>query len=160
MLAVPLVAIASPVYTSPALVTMVVAVAPRLSFHPAIVPSSVAKMNNADVLAGIGNWPVALPTIPVGLLVLPAVAPGTVTNGSALKIFPLPSISSETPVPSSLIQKGVLAEAMNVDPHGLTIFESVFFAWVPLLPIRLTTLNDETDSATVLRTCIASIATA
>jgi hypothetical protein len=107
------------VYTSPELVSIVFAVASRLSFHAAIVPSSVAKMNKADVLPGIGNWPVALPTIPVGLPVLPAVAPGIVTNGSAFIIFPLPSISSETPVPSSLIQKGVLAAAMNVVPHGL-----------------------------------------
>ena len=62
-------------------------------------------MNNAEVLPGIANWPVALPTIPVGLPV-PPLAPGIVTNGSALKILPLPSISSDTPV------------AFVIDPEG------------------------------------------
>src|SRR5271170_5467138 len=146
-----LAASASPVYEAVAeLFTIVVAVAPL--FHPAIVPSSVAKIKSAEVPPGIGNSPVALPTIPVGLPV-PPVAPGTVTNGSDLKILPLPSISSETPVPSSLIQKGVPPSAeMNASPHALIVRESFVFAPVPVLPTRLSILNDETDSATVLRT--------
>ena len=41
---------AGPVYTLPELVSIVFAVASRLSFRAAIVLSSVAKINNADVL--------------------------------------------------------------------------------------------------------------
>src|SRR5271156_2695486 len=142
MLSGPLLANASPVYDAvPELLTIVVALAPL--FHPAIVPSSVAKMKNADEPPGIANWPVVLATMPVGLPV-PLLAAGTVTKGSDLKILPLPSISSDTPVPSSLIQKG--SPEMNAIPHALDISESLFFDPAPLLPTSLTTLNDETDA--------------
>jgi hypothetical protein len=71
-------------------------------------------MNNVALPDGSWNWLVPLATIQVGSPT-PPVAPGTVTDGSDLKILPLLSISSENPVPSSLIQKG--SPGKNALPH-------------------------------------------
>src|SRR6267378_2527493 len=98
-----------------------------LEFQPLMVPSSVAKINEAgpDFPASETTNPVVpLKTTPVGAAVNVAPAGGGIVTTSGEpgesgfgKGFPLPRRTDATPVPLSDIQNG--PSGAKVMPHGL-----------------------------------------
>src|SRR5215471_17951378 len=96
-----------------------------LGFHPLMVPSKVAKINNAGPnfpFSEITKSAVGFATIPVGRPIGARgwLAGGTVTTRGMM--LPDPSKSVATPAKASLTQNGLAGK--YVSPQGLTRFAS------------------------------------
>src|SRR5205823_10635989 len=115
----------------PELSTLVTAVvAFTIGFHPAMVPSSVAKRKTARMPGASVKSTVGLNTWPVGADGgIPPAAGGTVTTIGLPtgKGLPAPLYTVTTPVPLSETQNGP-PMGLNEIPQGLTRFGSRWFA--------------------------------
>src|SRR6266446_136304 len=127
---------ASPLYTAPDadLSALTTALAPKLTFQAAIVPSSVAKIKRATALEATAKSVVLLNTTPVGAPGgVPPAGGGIVTTSDCG--VPLPLYIVDKPAWLSDTQNGLLA--LLAIPHGLTRFVSVLSAIPAMSETRL-----------------------